>query len=111
MSTDSTVDSREVDFYTSLAETWWDRDGPFWPLHKLNELRVAYIQTIRALAEAIDASPVRLAGTLTHFHSADREGDSAREQWTRFLYGVDWLEQAGRAGAAPGGQNDRRRDR
>ena len=44
MSTDSTVDSREVDFYTSLAETWWDRDGPFWPLHKLNELRVAYIK-------------------------------------------------------------------
>lgn len=43
MTTDITIDPREVDFYTSLADTWWDRDGPFWPLHKLNELRVAYI--------------------------------------------------------------------
>ena len=43
MSPDTTVDPREVEFYTRLADTWWDRDGPFWPLHKLNELRVGYI--------------------------------------------------------------------
>ena len=44
MSPDVTIDPREVEFYTRLAETWWDRDGPFWPLHKLNELRVGYIK-------------------------------------------------------------------
>ncbi len=44
MTPDTTVDAREVEFYTRLAETWWDRDGPFWPLHKLNELRIAYIR-------------------------------------------------------------------
>ena len=43
MSRDVTIDPREVEFYTRLADTWWDRDGPFWPLHKLNELRVGYI--------------------------------------------------------------------
>ena len=43
MSRDCTVDPREVEFYTALADTWWDRTGPFWPLHRLNELRVAYI--------------------------------------------------------------------
>jgi 2-polyprenyl-6-hydroxyphenyl methylase/3-demethylubiquinone-9 3-methyltransferase len=43
MNHDTTIDPREVEFYTRLAETWWDREGPFWPLHKLNELRVAYI--------------------------------------------------------------------
>lgn len=43
MSHDETVDDREVDFYTRMADTWWDRQGPFWPLHRLNELRVAYI--------------------------------------------------------------------
>ena len=43
MSHDSTIDAREVDFYTRMAETWWDREGPFWPLHKLNELRTTYI--------------------------------------------------------------------
>ena len=44
MSRDVTIDPREVEFYTRLADTWWDRDGPFWPLHKLNELRVGYIK-------------------------------------------------------------------
>ena len=40
---DTTIDAREVEFYSRMAETWWDREGPFWPLHKLNELRTAYI--------------------------------------------------------------------
>lgn len=43
MSHDSTVDEREVEFYSQIAETWWDQNGPFWPLHKLNQLRSAYI--------------------------------------------------------------------
>ncbi len=43
MKIDSTIDPREVDFYTRMAETWWDREGPFWPIHKLNELRTGYI--------------------------------------------------------------------
>ncbi len=40
---DSTIDANEVAFYSRLADTWWDREGPFWPLHQLNELRTAYI--------------------------------------------------------------------
>ncbi len=43
MNHDSTIDQREVDFYSGLAETWWDAEGPFWPLHQLNELRTTYI--------------------------------------------------------------------
>jgi 2-polyprenyl-6-hydroxyphenyl methylase/3-demethylubiquinone-9 3-methyltransferase len=43
MNHDTTIDPREIEFYSGLADTWWDRDGPFWPLHKLNELRTAYI--------------------------------------------------------------------
>lgn len=41
---DTTIDKREVEFYSKMAEAWWDREGPFWPLHKLNELRVGYIR-------------------------------------------------------------------
>lgn len=44
MNQDTTIDAREVEFYSRMAETWWDREGPFWPLHKLNELRTAYIR-------------------------------------------------------------------
>ncbi|MEL7450868.1 MAG: bifunctional 2-polyprenyl-6-hydroxyphenol methylase/3-demethylubiquinol 3-O-methyltransferase UbiG [Pseudomonadota bacterium] len=40
---DATINPDEVAFYTRLASTWWDETGPFWPLHKLNKLRVAYI--------------------------------------------------------------------
>lgn len=44
-STDKTsVDPQEVAHYTALADTWWDPTGPFWPLHRLNELRVIYIK-------------------------------------------------------------------
>ncbi|MDJ0748167.1 MAG: bifunctional 2-polyprenyl-6-hydroxyphenol methylase/3-demethylubiquinol 3-O-methyltransferase UbiG [Woeseiaceae bacterium] len=41
---DATIDAREVEFYSRMAETWWDRDGPFWPLHELNDLRITYIR-------------------------------------------------------------------
>jgi len=41
---DRTVDPREVAYYRNFAAFWWDRAGPFWPLHRLNELRVAWIR-------------------------------------------------------------------
>ena len=41
---DATVDDREVAYYTRFAATWWDPDGPFWPLHLLNRLRVEYLR-------------------------------------------------------------------
>ena len=44
ISNDSTVDPREVEFYTQMADAWWDKSGAFWPLHTLNELRVTYIR-------------------------------------------------------------------
>ncbi len=40
----ASIDPGEVAHYTALADTWWDREGPFWPLHVLNELRVAYLR-------------------------------------------------------------------
>ena len=38
------VHADEVARFDALAETWWDPDGPFWPLHRLNPLRLAYIR-------------------------------------------------------------------
>lgn len=43
MNTDSTINPTELAFYESLSAFWWDQSGPFWPLHRLNELRVSWI--------------------------------------------------------------------
>lgn len=41
--TDSTIDVKETEYYRRLADTWWQPDGPFWPLHTLNRLRIQWI--------------------------------------------------------------------
>ena len=38
------IDPNEVAFFEKLAHRWWDEQGPFWPLHKLNRFRVDYIR-------------------------------------------------------------------
>lgn len=43
MDTGSSVDPREVEYYSRLADQWWDANGAFWPLHRLNKLRSAFI--------------------------------------------------------------------
>ncbi len=42
----TSIDPEEVAFYERLSGLWWDRDGPFWPLHRMNDLRVGYIRDI-----------------------------------------------------------------
>ena len=37
------IDAQEVAYYQKLADTWWEPEGPFWPLHTLNNLRVEWI--------------------------------------------------------------------
>lgn len=38
------IDPSEVEHYKKLADTWWDPTGPFWPLHRLNTLRVHFLK-------------------------------------------------------------------
>lgn len=40
----STIDPEEVAYYQNLAGAWWDKTGKFWPLHRLNDLRVKYLR-------------------------------------------------------------------
>jgi 2-polyprenyl-6-hydroxyphenyl methylase/3-demethylubiquinone-9 3-methyltransferase len=39
-----TIDQDEVAYYSQLADQWWDKDGKFWPLHLLNQLRTDYLR-------------------------------------------------------------------
>lgn len=37
------VDPHEIDKFSALASRWWDPEGEFKPLHKINPLRLDYI--------------------------------------------------------------------
>lgn len=50
------VDPREAAHYASLAETWWDPSGPFWPLHRLNAFRSDYLNSRLSALFGRDAS-------------------------------------------------------
>ena len=40
----STVDEAEIKRFSQLAQSWWNPEGPFRPLHRLNPLRLKYIR-------------------------------------------------------------------
>lgn len=40
----STVDPQEINAFTALASQWWDEQGPFKPLHRINPLRLAFLR-------------------------------------------------------------------
>ena len=40
----TTIDANEVARFEALAAAWWDPDGDFRPLHRLNPTRLAYIR-------------------------------------------------------------------
>ena len=43
MNATTTADPIERNNFNNLAQTWWDPDGPMWPLHGLNQFRATYI--------------------------------------------------------------------
>lgn len=38
------VDSQEIEKFNSIASSWWDKEGEFKPLHKLNPVRLSFIE-------------------------------------------------------------------
>lgn len=51
----ASVDPEEVARYQRLAATWWDEQGPFWPLHILNRVRTGWI--VEHLARELGRDP------------------------------------------------------
>ena len=58
MNEHTSIDSSEVAFYERLSELWWTENGPFWPLHRMNALRVGYIRDILAGEFGLDPGAV-----------------------------------------------------
>jgi 2-polyprenyl-6-hydroxyphenyl methylase/3-demethylubiquinone-9 3-methyltransferase len=40
----TTVDPREVERFARIADEWWDADGKFAPLHRLNPARIGFVR-------------------------------------------------------------------
>lgn len=40
----STINSQEISHFSKDAGHWWDENGPFKPLHRLNPVRIGYIK-------------------------------------------------------------------
>lgn len=58
--TNGTVDPREIEHFAARAQSWWDPEGSFWPLHRLNPTRLAFIRDRLAAhfgREAAELSP------------------------------------------------------
>jgi 2-polyprenyl-6-hydroxyphenyl methylase / 3-demethylubiquinone-9 3-methyltransferase len=40
----TSIDPQEVEQFSRIAEEWWDVNGKFKPLHRINPLRISYIR-------------------------------------------------------------------
>jgi 2-polyprenyl-6-hydroxyphenyl methylase/3-demethylubiquinone-9 3-methyltransferase len=58
-----TVDPAEIARFEAIAEAWWDPDGAFRPLHRMNPVRLGYVvEQVTAQHGRDPASRRRLAG-------------------------------------------------
>lgn len=40
----NTIDQQEIENFSAMSGRWWDEEGPFKPLHRLNPTRLEYIR-------------------------------------------------------------------
>ena len=40
----NTINKKEIEKFSKIAEEWWDPEGKFRPLHKFNPIRISYIK-------------------------------------------------------------------
>ncbi|MFO0110134.1 MAG: bifunctional 2-polyprenyl-6-hydroxyphenol methylase/3-demethylubiquinol 3-O-methyltransferase UbiG [Alphaproteobacteria bacterium] len=60
----STINPAEVEQFSRIAEQWWDENGKFKPLHRINPLRISYIKARAAEHFAINEGQVLSGKTL-----------------------------------------------
>lgn len=60
----SSVDLQEIENFSKDAPDWWDENGPFKPLHRLNPVRLGYIKTQICAHYGLDPRALRPFGQL-----------------------------------------------
>ncbi len=56
MNKQTSIDPSEVAFFQGLAELCWQENGPLWPLHRMNGLRLNYIRDVLCTAFGSEAN-------------------------------------------------------
>ena len=46
LSSMTSVNKKEIDKFSKMADEWWDPEGKFKPLHKFNPTRIKYIKGV-----------------------------------------------------------------
>ena len=125
----STVDEAEIERFSRIAEEWWDPNGKFAPLHRLNPLRLGYIRDRAAghwRRDPLSGSPLqdlslldigcgggllcepmtRLGATVTGIDAAERNIATARRHAQGQSLAIGYRETTAEALAAEGRQFD-----
>jgi 2-polyprenyl-6-hydroxyphenyl methylase/3-demethylubiquinone-9 3-methyltransferase len=125
----STVDEAEIERFSRIAEEWWDPNGKFAPLHRLNPTRLGYIRDRAAghwQRDPLSGSPLqglslldigcgggllcepmaRLGAAVTGIDAAQRNIATARLHAEGQGLAIDYRETTAEALAAEGRQFD-----
>lgn len=55
----NTIDQKEIQAFSKDAGKWWDREGPFAPLHRLNPVRMDYIRRLVCTHFGLDMNSIK----------------------------------------------------
>ena len=57
----STINKKEIEKFSKIANEWWDPNGKFKPLHKFNPIRIKYIKEniVRSFKLKISTKPLK----------------------------------------------------
>ena len=55
----NTINKKEIEKFSKIAEEWWDPTGKFKPLHKFNPIRISYIKNNIINSLKLNASDIK----------------------------------------------------
>lgn len=58
----STIDPAEIERFSRISEEWWNPNGKFRPLHRMNPVRIGYIRDQAAAHFSLPDAPAPLQG-------------------------------------------------